>query len=253
MHIAAFVVEGAHEPEPAPVPEPEPEPEASLEPEPEPEPEPLDPLVLEYIRDGISYAGLRHVIALFDTLPQDATTSDLCQEHLKARTVPRGWVDIPELILQDDQGKDVSKNRWYRHSYLMADSDATQTTPPQGTRSFCRLLMDDPATASFVGKPTAFLSHAWVYRFRNLVDAVQAYVESLPEGSDEDFFWFDCFSLDQHAQSSQGSEWWSTTFMQAIDAIHKKSNDKPNKHHVPLPIYCSKHCKHSKHSSGSSK
>ena len=217
---AAFVVEGAEpEPEPEPEVEAQPETEPEPQPEPEPEPEPLDPLVLEYIRDGISYAGLRHVIALFDRLPPDATTSDLCQEHLKARTVPAGWVDIPQLILRDDQGNDVSKNRWYKHSYRQVDSDATQSTPPAGTQSFCQLLKGDPATAGFVGKPTAFLSHAWVYRFHNLVDAVEAYVEALPDDAEEHFFWFDCFSLDQHAQASQGSQWWSTTFMQAIGAI----------------------------------
>ena len=70
-----------------------------------------------------------------------------------------------------------------------------------------------------VGKPTHFLSHAWSYRVLNLLDAIEGFVESLPEGSPEPVFWFDCFSLDQHSHNDKGSDWWRTTFKAAIGSM----------------------------------
>ena len=73
-----------------------------------------------------------------------------------------------------------------------------QGEAPPGTRSICRLLAADAATARFVGRPTHFLSHAWLYRILDVAGALEAFVSSLPPGSRErTFFWFDCFSLDQ--------------------------------------------------------
>ena len=51
---------------------------------------------------------------------------------------------------------------------------------------------------------------------------VEDFVSGLPDGEPEPFFWFDCFSLDQHAQSGQGSDWWRVTFLEAIGAIGRK-------------------------------
>eukprot|EP01046_Picozoa_sp_COSAG06_P037427 COSAG06_NODE_4223_length_4454_cov_5.117566_4_plen_727_part_00 len=180
-----------------------------------------DQTVEEYTRDGISVGGLLRVITmLMAQRDGTVTTSDFCQRFIKPRTVPAGWVDEPQLILEDDDGNDVSANRWYTHSYVQSATDERQSAPPSGTRSMCALLKADPASAHLVGKPTHFLSHAWTYKFIELVSAIQGFVSELPEGSEEStFFWFDCFSLDQHAQSSQGSEWWSTTFMQAIGSM----------------------------------
>ena len=135
-----------------------------------------DDLVAEYTRDGISAAGLRHVVQLFAAdLLEDATTSDLCQAFLKPRTVPPGWAD--EAVLIDPA------NRWYKHNYRRAADSAgeAQSAPPTGTQSFCRLLAADPATARF-------LSHNWGARFRNLVEAVSAFAAAQPEDDPEAFF-----------------------------------------------------------------
>eukprot|EP01049_Picozoa_sp_SAG25_P007820 SAG25_NODE_661_length_6096_cov_3.735201_1_plen_348_part_00 len=75
------------------------------------------------------------------------------------------------------------------------------------------------AAAAFVGAPTVFLSHAWTYRFRNVVAALRSYVEALPAGSPPPFFWFDCLSIDEHATQTLPQEWWSTTFQDAIRGI----------------------------------
>ena len=181
-------------------------------PAPAPAPEPSDDeaLAAEYTRDGISLDGLLHVIRLFEgQLPEGATTSELCQRHIKPLTVAPGWVDEPQLIELDDQGNDVSEKEWYKHVYSRQSSSNSeggggggatirQGEAPPGTRSICRLLAADVATARFVGKPTHFLSHAWLYRILDVAGALEAFVSSLPAGSRErTFFWFDCFSLDQ--------------------------------------------------------
>jgi tetratricopeptide (TPR) repeat protein len=183
----------------------------------------LDPTVAEYIRDGITARGLRHAIKMLVShggiIDDNTTTSDLCQIHLKPTTLPDGWLDEAELILVDAEGNDVSANRWYKHTYVEKATGERHSKPPEGTRSFCQLLAADPSTAHLVGRPTIFLSHAWVYKILNLITAVEAFVDALPEGTPEPIFWFDCFSLDQHAQSAQGSEWWASTFMQAIGSM----------------------------------
>ena len=63
----------------------------------------------------------------------------------------------------------------------------------------CALLAADPTTEHFVGKPSVFLSHAWLFKILNVADALLAFVELQPEGAPEGFFWFDCFALDEHA------------------------------------------------------
>ncbi len=55
-----------------------------------------------------------------------------------------------------------------------------------------------------------------LYLFLNLVAALEAYVASLPPGEPEPFFWFDCLSIDQHANGGQGSDWWRDTFLLAV-------------------------------------
>ena len=85
--------------------------------------------------------------------------------------------------------------------------------------SFCELLLADPATASHVGRPTVFLSHAWLYLFLNVLAALRTFVAGLPPGSPEVFFWFDTFSMDEHATQVLPQEFWSSTFEEAVRLI----------------------------------
>ena len=142
-------------------------------------------------------------------------------------TTPAGWVDEPTLV-------DAAR-RWYAHRYrraadaegAAADADAhgaapsapPAATPPPGTRSYCELLRARPATAHLVGAPTLFLSHAWLYRFAEVVAALRAFVDALPRGAPPQFVWFDCFSIDEHATQALPQDWWATTFGEAIARI----------------------------------
>eukprot|EP00937_MAST-01D_sp_MAST-1D-sp2_P004187 g4187.t1 len=57
----------------------------------------------------------------------------------------------------------------------------------------------DGETAEWVGVPTHFLSYAWSYSFRRLLDIVENYEEgSPPAGGKTNYYFFDQFSLNQH-------------------------------------------------------
>ena len=205
------------------------------DPEPAPEPEPAEPTDLEegvppptqltpetlvraqsgppFPNVGISLEGLELILSLFSAqISEDTTTSDMCHAIIKPQTAPPGWVCEPELI--------NAEKRWYNHRYVnVADPSITADQAPPGTRSFLQKLAADPQTAHFVGVPTVFLSHAWTYKFRNVITAIRNYVEALPARAPQPFFWFDCLSIDEHATQSLTQEWWSTTFQDAIRDI----------------------------------
>ena len=174
-------------------------------------PEPEERGYAQYVRHGISARGLRHLVTELGVERSD-TTNKVCQLRVKPRTVADGWVDEPQVT---DAGRG-----YYKHSYVCERTgERREGAAPPGTRSMCDVLLEDPRTAGFVGRPTRFLSHAWLYLFLNLVVALEAYVASLPPGEPEPFFWFDCLSLDQHTNNGQGSDWWRDTFLLAIGAI----------------------------------
>jgi hypothetical protein len=212
-------------------PEPEPTEPGSAEPEPEPAepgseveegvPPPANPqekLVRAqsgppFPNVGVSLEGLEFCLSIFDPeITEDTTTSDVCHAIIKPQTAPPGWVCEPELINPE--------KRWFKHRYInVADPNITADTAPPGTRSFLQKLKADPQTAPFIGTPTVFLSHAWTYKFRNVIAAVRNYVNALPERAPKPFFWFDCFSIDEHATQTLTQEWWSSTFQDAIRNI----------------------------------
>ena len=161
---------------------------------------------------GVSLEGLQHMVELLGPrLTAETTTSDVCHAFIKPMTTPAGWAD--EATLTD------AAQRWYKHSYVHGASGERRSEPPGGTRSLCVLWSAEAATAHMVGAPTHFLSHAWTYKFLNLVEALRSFVASRPEGSPPVFFWFDCFAIDEHATQSLPREWWGSTFKEAIRLI----------------------------------
>ena len=169
------------------------------------------PSAVDYTRWGISVAGLRRVAAtLCPQLGAADTTSDVCHAAVKPATVPAGWSCAATVT-------DAAR-RWYSHEYTELASGRAQKQPPAGTRSYCEVLDADPATCELVGRPTHFLSHAWTHRFEDVVEAL-----ALREEESEDdgvcFYWFDCFSLDEHATQVLPQDFWSDTFKEAIRMI----------------------------------
>jgi hypothetical protein len=60
-----------------------------------------------------------------------------------------------------------------------------------------------------------FVSHAWQYKFLDVVRALQAFLSAQPGGGDATL-WFDAFSTSQHETYSRPPLWWQRTFVNSI-------------------------------------
>eukprot|EP01047_Picozoa_sp_COSAG01_P089342 COSAG01_NODE_21470_length_900_cov_2.951311_1_plen_215_part_10 len=206
-----------------------------MEPEPTTQPDPPDPVeeafspqlptAQQYCRWGISAEGIQAFQRDHrGSIPPDATTSDVCHAVIKPLTTPSGWVD--EVTLAD------KSKRWYSHRYRHTATDCVQDAAPPGTCSYCEKLCTAYAerqggssaaptpAGAFVGKPTVFFSHAWKFRFADVVDAITGFAQRRQaEEGVQPFFWFDCFCVDEHATQTMPQAWWSSTFQDAIKLI----------------------------------
>ena len=70
-----------------------------------------------------------------------------------------------------------------------------------------------------VGTATWFYSHAWKYRFLDVVNAAKLFFRQIPE--EDPVLWFDIFSVSQHKAGIRPFEWWSTVFLHSIGSIGK--------------------------------
>jgi hypothetical protein len=76
--------------------------------------------------------------------------------------------------------------------------------------SYCDLLKQRGSDG--VGIATVFISHAWKYRFVDVVNALEYHFRD----ESDIFIWFDLFANNQHAAGNLPFEWWATTFKSAI-------------------------------------
>eukprot|EP01050_Picozoa_sp_SAG11_P012766 SAG11_NODE_1441_length_4903_cov_12.068693_2_plen_405_part_00 len=156
-----------------------------------------------FVFAGVKPSGFLRILELHPEIERNSmTTSDVCNCILKPATTPDGWTDV----VQDDGGKFVHRYHWDEVPGVV------RSTPPPGTRSYADVFKTDPKLQSLVGFPTMFLSHAWSGEFAQVVRTLQSL-------GDENFVWFDCLVLDQHASYDKESEWWRTTFYEAIKKI----------------------------------
>ena len=185
------------------------------------------PGAAEYCRYGVSVEGVEEFLRTHVAITPRCTTSDVCHRYVKPLTTPSGWQDVVQVV--------SAKDGWYSHTYVHEKTGHSQPVAPAGTCSFCERMSKDPSRARHVGTPTVFFSHAWMFRFVNVVAAMRAYTDSRPAGSPAVYFWFDCFSIDEHATQSFPPEWWDTTFLDAIRLIgHTVMYLSP--WHNPVPL-----------------
>lgn len=67
-----------------------------------------------------------------------------------------------------------------------------------------------------VGESTVFVSHAWMYNFKLVMDVILAHLDD--RGGDG-YVWFDMFTNSQHDTSNRPYEWWQNTFKTSIGVI----------------------------------
>ncbi|KAJ3129286.1 Kinesin light chain 3 [Nowakowskiella sp. JEL0407] len=83
--------------------------------------------------------------------------------------------------------------------------------------SMCEYLMQT-SRSSCVGTATWFISHAWGCEFLKVVDSILDFFENDQPGADVTI-WFDLFSNSQHETNLKPFDWWTGTFMNAIESL----------------------------------
>lgn len=169
-----------------------------------PAPEPEQPGDFVFI--GVKPRALTRLLDIYpEIVGKKLTTSDVCHTILKPMTVPAGWVDRATCTNAEES--------WYAHQYHReGQTEQLQDAPPPGTCSYADLLKKDPELSDLVGFPTVFWSHPWKDQFADVVTTMN---EQYPE----EFVWFDCAVLDEHASQNFSQDWWGTVFKDAIKTI----------------------------------
>lgn len=83
--------------------------------------------------------------------------------------------------------------------------------------SYCSML--ETQGSAYVGRATVFVSHAWSYKFLDVVDALVGWSEKPPPGETTPVFWFDVFTSSQHDCFKRPFEWWDRVFNTAVNEI----------------------------------
>jgi GTPase SAR1 family protein len=85
--------------------------------------------------------------------------------------------------------------------------------------SYCEHLKSK-GEGRFVGPSDWFYSHAWKFRFLDVVDAAKEFFMRQYPASDHDpIIWFDVFSVSQHKSANRSFEWWNSVFLGAVGDI----------------------------------
>ncbi|KAJ3283098.1 Kinesin light chain 3, partial [Blyttiomyces sp. JEL0837] len=66
-----------------------------------------------------------------------------------------------------------------------------------------------------------FISHAWVYSFMDMIDAIDAYIKESNRLPQDVYLWIDLVSNSQHETFERPFRWWETTFINAIRGVQE--------------------------------
>eukprot|EP01047_Picozoa_sp_COSAG01_P073304 COSAG01_NODE_11915_length_1836_cov_1.350604_1_plen_183_part_10 len=142
--------------------------------------------------DGGVTVNIMEGILRDERIAADSTTDIVCHTIIKPATVPPGWEEIVTPVAKP----------WgtlYQATYKNLTTGKLQSTPPPGTSCLCDKLM--AAGHRGAGKANVFFSHAWKFKFVDVVAAMRTFVDREAElGHTETFyFWFDTVVVDEHA------------------------------------------------------
>jgi hypothetical protein len=84
-------------------------------------------------------------------------------------------------------------------------------------RSYAQMVLAQGETG--IGTATVFASHAWTFVFEELVQSLRYFEEQQPPEGEPSLFWLDIFVVDENAAHTYPSEWWQTSFTEAVGAI----------------------------------
>ena len=140
------------------------------------------------------------------------TTDEVCHTIIKPSTVPLGWVETV-------QPKSMSWGTMYVTAYKNLSTGERFPHPPAGTAALSDVLQAHGHTG--IGKANVFFSHAWKFKFVDVVMTMRTFVDrERASGNEvEVYFWFDCCVVDEHASQAFPPEWWETAFANAVASI----------------------------------
>ena len=86
--------------------------------------------------------------------------------------------------------------------------------------SYCEMMRDLNGEEA-IGESNVFISHAWKYKFLEVIDLLQQYFNNNNNSNkenkeDEIIIWFDIFSINQHKTLEVPEDYWYVTFQSAI-------------------------------------
>eukprot|EP00808_Paulinella_micropora_P015242 g62684.t1 len=87
--------------------------------------------------------------------------------------------------------------------------------------SYVELLArsQDPQDRAGVATATVFLSHAWKYTFKQVVEAIAAHWPDKDNVRSQTFLWFDIFTVNQHQTSTVDPDFWFEAFRENVRTI----------------------------------
>ncbi|KAJ3059277.1 Kinesin light chain 3, partial [Rhizoclosmatium hyalinum] len=93
-------------------------------------------------------------------------------------------------------------------------------TKQTGLSLCAQLYLEADNPISSVSKDAKwFISHAWKYKFLDVVSSLFHFAQKHNLDPATTIIWFDLFSNSQHNTADKPFEWWETVFMNAVKSI----------------------------------
>jgi hypothetical protein len=98
-------------------------------------------------------------------------------------------------------------------------SPVTQRPQASLAASLRRVGAADPQTNQpYAARATLFVSHAWRYQHTELLDAIHAHADGLPN-PESVYVWLDLFSVNHHENTEAPMIWWTEMYARAIGSM----------------------------------
>eukprot|EP00808_Paulinella_micropora_P002834 g33194.t1 len=155
----------------------------------------------------------------------------------EARTpIPRHGVSVALLL--------ATYQRWEAAGRLAAgattDDVVRKLVKPATANqkcSYAELLarLQDPKDRAGVATATVFISHAWKYSFKNVVEAIAAHWPDKGDLRSRTFLWLDIFTINQHETAKVDQNFWFDAFRKNVrDISHTVLILSPWRNPLPL-------------------
>ncbi len=165
------------------------------------------PKVISYDPTAFSFGGVRYQMLekLSKLVNPEWTTTDVCTNLIKPWTIEN---------CEEGLSFEIYMNRFY-----------FQSPHPQLGLSYKECFSLSKVSGEMSEPATIFISHAWSYKWKELMNAIKTFEEqeSVRNNNDgiERLYWIDLFVNLQHKTINRPFEWWSRTFKESIGKIGK--------------------------------